>query len=299
MQELWTKLNNPLVLVRLLEGPIFVASILLLVWASTPWANPLRVALRPVWRVFTRRNYFVYVSIGMSVILFDVLLTARDHSFTEAVLASRGEDFTSFIWHWEENRVAIFQRWMWMPLTWYLTWAYVIVFPALVPWGMAVLDWLGQKRRLVSLLIAFIMNYVLVVPFYIFFPVQECHIWFKNLAGDGHRMVTLRLDNIHPAIMTVLRPMSGADNCFPSFHTSLAVTLALFALASGRKRFAIAMNLMSLSIVFSTLYLGIHWLTDVAGGILVGVVAFLVGEWLGKRLCRGRLGMTEITQEST
>jgi membrane-associated phospholipid phosphatase len=84
--------------------------------------------------------------------------------------------------------------------------------------------------------------------------------------------------------MTILRPMSGIDNCFPSFHTSLAVTVALFAIRSGRRAFAVVMTAMAAAIIFSTVYLGVHWLTDVGAGIIVGIVAYLLGEWLGKKL---------------
>jgi membrane-associated phospholipid phosphatase len=276
--------KNPLVVVRLLEPPLFVVSIFLLIWASLPQADPFKSTFRPFFRIFTRWRYFVYVMIGLSVIVADVVLTAIDHRFTDAVLASRGEDFTSLIWQFEGSGAAIFQRWMWMPLTWYMAWAYVIAFPALVPWTMAVFDWLGETRRNISVLIAYVMNYLLVLPFYTFFPVRESHVFYK--ADLNSQLIRLGLDDCHPAIMTILRPMSGIDNCFPSFHTSLSVTMALFAWRSGRKAFALTMGIVSVSIILSTLYLGIHWLFDVAGGILLGCTAYWIGEWGSKRFMR-------------
>jgi membrane-associated phospholipid phosphatase len=258
-----------------------VGSVILLIWASLPQANPLAVTFRPVWRTFTRKRYFLYIAIGLSVVFIDVALTAVDHEFTDAVLKSRGQDFTSLIWAMEGDLVKHFQTWTWTPLTWVMGWAYIIVFPAMVPWAMAVFDHLGEVRKNISLLIGYIMNYLLVLPFYIFFPVRECHV-FSSPEGEG--FVRLALDDVHPAIMTILRPMSGIDNCFPSFHTSLAVTVALFAIRSGRRAFAVVMTAMAAAIIFSTVYLGVHWLTDVGAGIIVGVVAYVLGEWLGKRL---------------
>jgi membrane-associated phospholipid phosphatase len=272
---------TPLIAVRILEPAVFVVSFILLMWASLPKADPFKTTCRPLYRVLTRWPYFLYVMLGLSVIAADVLLTAIDHRFTDAVLASRGEDFTSLIWRFEGSSTALFQRWMWMPLTWYMGWAYVIVFPALVPWTMAVFDWVGETRRNISVLIAYIMNYALVLPFYIFFPVRECHVFYK--ADLNSQIIRLGLDDCHPAIMAILRPMSGIDNSFPSFHTSLAVTMALFAWRSGRKFFAWTMGIIAVSIILSTLYLGFHWLLDVAGGIVLGTVAYLIGEWGGKK----------------
>lgn len=256
-----------------------MASVILLVWISLPKANPLLATFRPVWRTFTRKKYFFYILVAFSVILADVLLTAVDHTFTEAVTRSRGEDFTSLIWRIESGWIEHYQTWTWIPLTWYMGWVYIIVFPALVPWAMAVFDYLGETRRNISLLIGYIMNYVLVLPFYIFFPVRECHEY-----PPAQESLRLLLDDIDPAVMQLLRPMSGIDNCFPSFHTSLAVTIALFALRSGRRAFAVAASVMVISIILSTMYLGIHWFTDVGAGIVVGILAYVLGQWLGKRV---------------
>ena len=76
---------DPVLLVRLLEPPIFVGTCILLIWLSLPGANPLRATFRPVWRVLTRRGYLIYILIGFLVIGGDVVLTAVDAHFTAAV----------------------------------------------------------------------------------------------------------------------------------------------------------------------------------------------------------------------
>ena len=113
------------------------------------------------------------------------------------MLKSRGQDFTSLIWKIEGDGVAWFQRWMWTPLTWYFAWVYVIVFPALMPWAIVVFDYVGETRRNLSLLAAYLLNYLLVLPFYIWFPVRECHVF--SSAGREH-FTRLALDDLHPAI---------------------------------------------------------------------------------------------------
>jgi len=270
---------DPVLFVRLVEPPLYVITVVLLVWLSLPRANPLVVTFRPAWRTVTRKNYFVFVAIGCSMIVIDAVLTALDHHFTAAVVSRRGEDFTSLIWQIEGDFVKHFQRWTWPPLTWYMAWAYIIVFPMTVPCAMVVFDYLGEARKNVSLLIAYFMNYILVLPFYFLFPVRECHAFEPG----GQPFVRLVLNDAHPAIMKVLRPMSGIDNCFPSFHTSLVVTVALFAWFSGRRAFGVVMALMALSVILSTLYLGVHWLVDLGAGVVVGIIAYWLGDWLGRK----------------
>ncbi len=275
---------TPVTIIRALEPPIFVVSVVLLVWASLPGANPLVVTFRPLWRTFRRKNYALYLGIGLLVVFCNAVLTAADHHFTRAVVNWRGADFTSLVRGIEGDWVKVFQEWTWPPLTWYMGWVYIIVFPAVVPWAMVVFDYLGESRRNISVLIGYIANYLLALPFYIFFPVRECH----EYAPSGEPFVRLVLDDMHPAIMQALRPMSGIDNCFPSFHTSLTVTIALCAWFSGRNAFRIVMAVMALSIILSTLYLGVHWVTDVGAGVLSGVVAFMLGEWLGRKFWNRR-----------
>lgn len=63
----------------MLEPPVFVASIILPVWASLPEAGPLPVSFRPVWRVFTRKKYFLHIA-GVLAYLIGERLGAKVHS---------------------------------------------------------------------------------------------------------------------------------------------------------------------------------------------------------------------------
>jgi len=69
------------------------------------------------------------------------------------------------------------------------------------------------------------------------------------------------------------RVFSGMNNCFPSLHTSLSLTMALLATLTPYKRLARVLQVSAGLIILSTLYLGIHWLTDVIGGVFTAVVA--------------------------
>ena len=85
---------------------------------------------------------------------------------------------------------------------------------------------------------------------------------------------------------------------FPSGHAALAVALYGFCIyvlwrAVPRHQWAgtgIAfLNLLILSIAFSRLYLGIHYLSDVLGGALVGAIFLALGIYISERLKRSAI----------
>jgi len=268
-------MNSPL-FIFLAEMLLVAATVVLFARLSVPKANALTVAFRPVWRTFTRRSYFLFVAVGLSVVAVDLVLTALDPRWTQAVVRWRGDDYTSLVSAVEGGAVAWCQRVTPAGVTWFMAWAYLIAFPAMLLAAAVVFDHLNERRRNISLLAGYVVNYLLVLPFYVFFPVVECHAYHRS-----EPVTRLLLNDISPAVIAALRPTSGIDNCFPSFHASLAVTIALFAWQSRRRSLGILMLATAALVIASTLYLGIHWLSDVGAGILVGVLGYWIGDRLG------------------
>jgi len=68
------------------------------------------------------------------------------------------------------------------------------------------------------------------------------------------------------------------DYSFPSLHATASILLygwlSFYLWKQGRQRKALALLLVPLLISFSRIYLGVHWLSDVVGGLLLG------GGWL-------------------
>lgn len=71
-------------------------------------------------------------------------------------------------------------------------------------------------------------------------------------------------------------------NVFPSLHTSLAVTVALLAFRTRDEYplWAPVATVIAASVMISTMYLGIHWLTDVVAGVGLAVLSVAVSMWL-------------------
>ena len=173
-------------------------------------------------------------------------------------------DFTQVIHSYEGDFGAFVQKLENVPMTNILSFVYIFVFPALV-WVSLIFykhkkDNVAVKRTF----FAFLLNYIIAVPFYLFVPVNET--WFAN----PH--VHLLIAKVYPAFNTEYRQFSGLNNDFPSLHTSISWSLAFVAMSLNYKRFSRVMIVCATTVTFSTLYLGIHWLTDVIGGLVLAAI---------------------------
>jgi len=146
--------------------------------------------------------------------------------------------------------------------------SYFVVFPAVclyVGWALA-------RRKdprpfqVVSLAVA--IDYLISVPFFVWFPVPER--WSSPVTE-----AMLLSDKVSDRLIELIRPMSGLDNCFPSFHVSLTVLVvaACFLFRVPMRMSALAFGV---AIVLSTFVLGVHWIPDMIAGVAVGIASVLL-----------------------
>jgi membrane-associated phospholipid phosphatase len=153
--------------------------------------------------------------------------------------------------------------------------SYFIVFPLLCLATAVALY--GRREigpfRVYALALA--CDYALSLPFFLVLPVPE------RWAHPGSGAVLLS-DRVSSALIDYLRPISGIDNCFPSFHTSMTViTVAVCFLFRARLRLAVLG--LGATVVLSTVVLGIHWLGDVVAGAAAASLSVAVAVYLDAR----------------
>jgi membrane-associated phospholipid phosphatase len=116
---------------------------------------------------------------------------------------------------------------------------------------------------------AIMFNYIFAIPFYLFFSVNEVWSYLPNV----HALML----HSFPTFETVYRPTSGITNCFPSLHTSISISMAFLAMRSKNIFWSRYTLISSACVIFSIFYLGIHWVTDMFGGLVLGVIAARLG----------------------
>lgn len=233
--------------------------------------SPFHAAGAFVQELFTKRKYLLHF-LGIAVILFfNKIEISIENSMVQHA------DFTPSIYRLEGEFVALFQKLFENSyLTAGLSFFYVVVFTAIMVASLFLYTFESEHKLFYAVCYALMINYMIAIPFYLFFPVTEVHAFNPNVRF-------LMLDAF-PSFETEYRPLSDLDNCFPSLHTSLSVSMAVIALRSRNTFWKVFVPTSAAIIIFSIFYLGIHWLTDMAGGMVLGLLASRIG----LRLAEGR-----------
>lgn len=140
------------------------------------------------------------------------------------------------------------------------------VLAVLIPLFRAALT-MDLKKMLKYTLSSHVFQVFIITPFYFIFNVRE--VWFINGNPD-----------------MLLRNLTGSDliettlNCLPSMHTSIAFAMFLLILKEKDIIFKYVWGFYCLSVIYSTMYLEIHWVIDVLGGVLLGYFTVVLSDFV-------------------
>ena len=173
---------------------------------------------------------------------------------------------TGAIYRIEGTTVARIQSFATPELTAVLGFAYVYGYVFLLTFPFVAYFSLDDGRFLGRTAIAFGVNYVLGVLCYVLFVSYGP----RNLLPD---IVSPLLYVESPFAKLLTSQVNSNTNVFPSLHTSLSVTVAALAWQTRElyPRWLPLAATLAAAIVLSTVYLGIHWIVDVIGGIALGL----------------------------
>ncbi len=155
-------------------------------------------------------------------------------------------------------------------LTWFFRLVYNngFVLPALIPIYRAAIS-KDLKKMIRYALSAHVLQVFLITPFYLTFHLQE--VWYVNGHADG--------------LARNLSPNAAAGvtlNCFPSMHTSISFAMFLVVLYEKDKIFKFIWSFFCISVIYSTMYLEIHWIIDVFAGMLLAFVTVKLVDFILK-----------------
>ena len=86
--------------------------------------------------------------------------------------------------------------------------------------------------------------------------------------------------NVNPDLVTLIKPPSSFS--FPSGHTSVSFSGALVVYHMMSKKIGIPAVVLATMIAFSRMYVGVHYPTDILGGIVVGIVSSIAAYFIVK-----------------
>jgi membrane-associated phospholipid phosphatase len=146
--------------------------------------------------------------------------------------------------------------------------AYFVVFPAL---ALALLVALAIRPDLAPfrvLCLAVAIDYVVSLPWFLFFPVPERWAYPESSA-------VLLSDQWTSMLIQSIRPLSGLNNSFPSTHTSLTIILVLVSWLFD-VRWRVTVTALGTMVILATFVLGIHWVPDILAGVAAGALSVTI-----------------------
>jgi membrane-associated phospholipid phosphatase len=162
--------------------------------------------------------------------------------------------------------------------------AYFFFLPVLGILVAACLAKRADVAGLRALSLAVTIDYLLSLPFFLFFPVPE-----RWTSPDSAAI--LLSDVWSSKLIEGIRPLSGLDNSFPSFHVSMTVVIVLICFLF-KLRFRVTAAILGSLIVISTFILGIHWIPDILAGFALGTLSAFLAVRLGAVLAKPSLRTT-------
>ena len=182
---------------------------------------------------------------------------------------------TDEIFGLEGEFVAVLQSYATPAATVYFSYTYIYGYIFLLAFPVIAYLVMRDDRPLRMAILAYALNYVIGVGCYVLFIAYGP----RNVMPD----LVDQLLYVHwPESNLLTSEVNSNVNVFPSLHTSLAVTVVLLAYRT-REQYPAWLPVSALvggSVVISTMYLGIHWLTDVIAGTGLAVLCVFVAAWL-------------------
>ena len=158
-------------------------------------------------------------------------------------------------------------------LTAYFSFTYIYGYVFLLVFPLIAYFALPQPEPLRRTIVAYGANYLLGVTCYIVFIAYGP----RNFIVESAEALLYTQYSQYQFVTTAVNDQT---NVFPSLHTSMAVTAALLAWTT-RDEYPLwvpVSSVLAVSVVISTMYLGIHWATDAAFGIVLGWISVRLGQ---------------------
>ena len=266
------------VYVTWVTGAIIV-SLALMPFLKPPWA---RITLTGFQDMF--RRYWMHGIIVFSIYIWKDIFDGIDR----VLMANTRIDMTAYIYAIEGDIVLwVQQTFENALLTSILTHFYVAGYMMIIFCAFVYTCYFDDRHMADRISLTLLLTYLLALPFYLFFNVRVTGDFIPEMETLGYHLT--------PEIQTWFTRIDPFTNGMPSLHIGIPFAIwYCYARNDQDGRWKMWRNCLigyTLLTSFTILYLGIHWVLDIIGGIAVGMLAVHLSEriapsvwwWLDER----------------
>jgi membrane-associated phospholipid phosphatase len=176
-----------------------------------------------------------------------------------------GRNFTPNIQIIEDGVVYWFSQ-HWTPMfVYFFVFIYIVLYPFTLWFSLLYFLIVDERKAMKTFAYALVIIYAFVLPFYLFLPITNVYIYYGSPSA---------LNAVIPGVEQFFYATTTNNNCFPSLHVAIALLVAKTVSLTGNKRFIYLAYFCAICVICSVIYLAIHWITDVIGGILLAFAVF-------------------------
>lgn len=183
------------------------------------------------------------------------------------------QDFTAVMVSIENGVVYWFSQ-HWTPiLLYFFVFIYIGLYPFLLWFSLLYFLLTDEKKAMKTFAYCLMGIYAIALPFYLFVPVTNVYTYYG---------LTSALDTAIPTVEQFFYTTTTNNNCFPSLHVAMCLLIVKTASFTRNKRFIYLTYFCAIGVICAVIYLAIHWITDVIGGLLLGVGVFALVHYVTK-----------------
>jgi len=224
-------------------------------------------------------KYGKFVLAGVAVLLAHLLLVQADVAITQKLPY---RDLAPQVDALEQGFVPSLAKLWNPPANYFFSIVYIVVHPWMLYFPILLYVLSDEERPAKANLLMYPLAFAIALPFYVLLPITNVYVLHK---------VQSPVFELFPQLTDLYYSFTTVNNTFPSLQVAFAALTANAARFSRNRNFRLFAYVYAVTLVLSTLYLNIHWVSDVVGGLLV---ALIVAIFTGRFISTERLALQRV-----